>query len=216
MNRETLLLYAVTDRAWVGQKTLYEQIEDALCGGVTLVQLREKQLQYDALVAQTREIAALCHRYGVPLIVNDSVDAALAGGADGVHVGITDTPVAEIRKRVGADFIIGATAKTVAQAVTAQAAGADYLGVGAVFPSLTKQAAIRITGQQLRAICRSVDIPKVAIGGIDAGNIGTLSGCGIDGVAVVSAIFGAADIRQAAAELKELAQSVIGSGMKGV
>ena len=151
--KDSLYLYAVTDRAWVGKQTLLEQIEDALIGGATMLQLREKMLDDYAFIEEAIEVKKLCERYHVPLIINDNVDVALKSGADGVHVGIEDAPVAEIRKRVGRDFIIGATAKTVEQARLAEASGADYLGVGAVFPSPTKKQAIRITMKQLREIC---------------------------------------------------------------
>ena len=151
----------------------------------------------------------LCRRYGVPFIINDNVDVALESGADGVRVGIEDAPVADIRRRTGRDFIIGATAKTVAQARAAEAAGADYLGVGAVFPSPTKTNAIRITAEQLREICASVSIPAVAIGGITLDNAPTLAGCGAAGIAVVSAIFGAEDVRAAAAALRQTALTLI-------
>ena len=207
-DREMLRLYAVTDRAWVGRQTLSEQIEDALRGGVTLVQLREKNLAKEEFVAEAKAVLALCRQYGVPLIINDRLDVALESGADGVHVGIEDAPVSEIRRQAGPDFIIGATAKTVAQARAAQSAGADYLGVGAVFPSPTKRNAIRITSEVLREICGSVSIPAVAIGGITAENAPSLRGCGMAGIAVVSAIFGAADIQQAAAGLRTLAESI--------
>lgn len=207
-DREMLRLYAVTDRAWVGRQTLSEQIEDALRGGVTLVQLREKNLAKEEFVAEAKAVLALCRQYGVPLIINDRLDVALESGADGVHVGIEDAPVSEIRRQAGPDFIIGATAKTVAQARAAQSAGADYLGVGAVFPSPTKRNAIRITSEVLREICGSVSIPAVAIGGITAENAPSLRGCGMAGIAVVSAIFGASDIQQAAAGLRTLAESI--------
>ena len=207
-DREMLRLYAVTDRAWVGRQTLSEQIEDALRGGVTLVQLREKNLSKEKFVAEAKAVLALCRQYGVPLIINDRLDVALESGADGVHVGIEDAPVSEIRRQAGPDFIIGATAKTVAQARAAQSAGADYLGVGAVFPSPTKRNAIRITAEALREICSSVSIPAVAIGGISAENAPSLKGCGMAGIAVVSAIFGASDIQQAAAGLRALAESI--------
>ena len=206
---DQLLLYAVTDRAWVGRQTLLEQIEDALQGGVTMVQLREKELPEDAFTAEAMEVKALCHRYGVPLLIDDNVDVALKSGADGVHVGIEDTPVAEIRARAGRDFIIGSTAKTVEQARAAQAAGADYLGVGAVFPSPTKKNAVRITVEQLREICGSVTIPAVAIGGISLDNIRELCGGGMRGVAVISALFGADDIAGAARALKQEALSAV-------
>ena len=206
--RDMLLLYAVTDRAWTGKQSLDEQVEEALQGGVTLVQLREKRLSKEQLIEEARRITALCHRYGVPLIVNDDYEAALAAGADGVHVGIEDAPVAAIRARAGKNFIIGATAKTVEQAQRAEREGADYLGVGAVFPSPTKQSAIRITNGQLREICASVTIPAVAIGGITQKNVASLKGSDMAGIAVVSAIFGADDILAAARSLKERAIEV--------
>ncbi len=206
--RDMLLLYAVTDRAWTGKQSLDEQVEEALQGGVTLVQLREKRLSKEQLIEEARRITALCHRYGVPLIVNDDYEAALAAGADGVHVGIEDAPVAAIRARAGKNFIIGATAKTVEQAQRAEHEGADYLGVGAVFPSPTKQSAIRITNEQLREICASVTIPAVAIGGITSENVASLKGSDMAGIAVVSSIFGADDILAAARSLKERAIEV--------
>ena len=209
LKKDRLLLYAVTDRSWTGKQSLYEQIEEALKGGVTMVQLREKQLSEDELVAEAIQIKELCHRYEVPLIINDNVDAALKSGADGVHVGIEDAPVSEIRKRAGDDFIIGATAKTTEQAKAAEAAGADYLGVGAVFPSPTKKNAIRITPQDLREICGSVAIPAVAIGGITGDNVSEIKGGGMAGVAVVSAIFAAQDIQKAAAELKRKVKAMV-------
>ncbi|MDD6637814.1 MAG: thiamine phosphate synthase [Lachnospiraceae bacterium] len=209
LEKDRLLLYAVTDRSWTGQQSLYEQIEAALKGGVTMVQLREKHLSEDELVAEAIQIKELCHRYEVPLIINDNVDAALKSGADGVHVGIEDAPVSKIRKRAGDDFIIGATAKTTEQAKAAEAAGADYLGVGAVFPSPTKKNAIRITPQDLREICGSVAIPAVAIGGITEDNVSQIKGGGMAGVAVVSAIFAAQDIQKAAAELKTKVKAVV-------
>ena len=209
LEKDRLLLYAVTDRSWTGQQSLYEQIEEALKGGVIIVQLREKQLSEDELVAEAVQIKELCRRYEVPLIINDNVDAALKSGADGVHVGIEDAPVSEIRRRAGDDFIIGATAKTTEQAKAAEAAGADYLGVGAVFPSPTKKNAIRITPQDLREICGSVAIPAVAIGGITGDNVSEIKGGGMAGVAVVSAIFAAQDIQKAAAELKTKVKSVV-------
>lgn len=208
-HRDMLLLYAVTDRSWTGRQTLYDQIQAALEGGVTMVQLREKRLSTQALVEEAVEIKELCHRYHVPLIINDNVEAAVASGADGVHVGITDTPVAEIRKRAGGSFIIGATAKTVAQAIAAEQAGADYLGVGAVFPSPTKQNAIRITLEQLKQICSAVSIPAVVIGGIGRENVAALAGGGMAGIAVVSAIFAEKNIQNAAAELKEVVRKVV-------
>lgn len=207
--KDMLLLYAVTDRAWIGRQTLAEQIEDALKGGATIVQLREKNMDEESFVAEAIEIRELCHRYNVPLIINDNVDVALKSGADGVHVGIEDTPVAEVRSRVPADFIIGATCKTVEQAKAAETAGADYMGVGAVFPSPTKTNAIRITNDQLREIVSAVSIPAVAIGGISLKNVLEIRSSNVSGIAVISAIFGSADIEAATAELKEKAKAVV-------
>lgn len=209
LEKQMLQLYAVTDRGWVGKKTLYEQIEEALKGGVTIVQLREKNLDTAAFIEEAVKVKELCHRYNVPLIINDNVTVALKSGADGVHVGIEDTPVEEIRKAVPKDFIIGATAKTVEQARSAERQGADYLGVGAVFPSPTKKNAVRITKEQLKEISSSVAIPTVAIGGITLDNVDELAGGGMDGIAVVSAIFAADDIKKAASELKKKARAVI-------
>ena len=206
---DQLLLYAVTDRAWTGRQTLLEQLEAALQGGVTLVQLREKDLDPAAFLAEALEVKALCRRYHVPLILNDQVDLALACGADGVHVGSEDLPVAHIRRRAGPDFIIGATAKTVQQAQAAQAAGANYLGVEAVFPSPTKPGAQRLTPEELGGICASVSIPAVAIGGIGPSNLAQLKGSGAAGIAVVSSLFGAEDIQAAAQALARQARQVL-------
>lgn len=207
--KEMLLLYAVTDRKWTGEKTLYQQVEEALKGGATLIQLREKNMSQEEFLKEAREITELCHRYGTALIINDNVEVALKSGADGVHVGIEDTPVEEIRKMTPGDFIIGATAKTTEQAQRAEKEGADYIGVGAVFPSPTKKNAIRITLEQLKKICSSVRIPAVAIGGITYENAGTLRGGRMAGVAVVSAVFGAADIKKETARLKKKIQETV-------
>ena len=173
------------------------------------MQLRENNLPRLDYIREAAQATALCHRYGVPLIVNDSLEVALKSGADGVHVGIEDQPVAEIRRQAGKGFLIGATAKTVEQARAAQAAGADYLGVGAVFPSPTKKNAIRITTGQLREICASVSIPCVAIGGISRENLPALAGGGMDGFALVSAIFSQPDIEAACRELRALAERTV-------
>lgn len=203
-----VLLYAITDKGALHGRDIYKAVEDAVKGGATIIQLREKGLDEKTLTEEAAKLTEICHRYNVPLIVNDNVDAAINSGADGVHVGMEDTPVSEIRARVSNEFIIGATAKTVEQAKKAQAEGADYLGVGAVFPSPTKKDAIRITNEQLREIANSVDIPVAAIGGISKDNILQLQGSGADGAAVVSAIFAQDDIAEAAAELKKLAEKM--------
>ena len=202
-------LYLVTDRDLMSSPTLEEGVEQAIQGGVTLVQLREKACSSREFYQLALRVKAITQRHGVPLIINDRADIALAAGADGVHVGIEDQPVEAIRRRAGKGFLIGATAKTVAQAQAAQAAGADYLGVGAVFPSPTKKNAIRITTGQLREICASVSIPCVAIGGISRENLPALAGGGMDGFALVSAIFSQPDIEAACRELRALAERTV-------
>lgn len=195
---EQLSLYAITDRNCLRGRNIAEQVEQAILGGVTCIQLREKNLSTEKLAEEAEEVLKICRQYGVPLIINDDYKAAVEIGADGVHVGIEDAPVAEIRRFAGADFIIGATAKTVEQARFAEISGADYIGVGAVFPSPTKKNAIRITPEKLREICASVSIPAVAIGGITAENVSGIKNCGQSGIAVVSAIFAAEDVKSAA------------------
>ena len=189
-----LRLYAVTDRSWLGEQTLYKQVEAALKGGVTCVQLREKELNDTDFLAEAKELKILCARYGVPLIINDNVELALKVDADGVHVGQEDRDARDVRALLGKDKILGVTAKTVEQAQRAQQAGADYLGSGAVFGSTTKRNAKPMSKELLQSICQSVTIPVVAIGGIHRGNIASLAGTGIRGAAVVSGIFAAADI----------------------
>ena len=208
-DKHTMLLYAVTDRAWTGPMTLLQQAEAALQGGVTCLQLREKHLEDDAFLAEAREMAALCRRYRVPFIVNDRVDIALACGADGVHVGQDDMEVSAVRRMAGDKLMVGVSAHTVEEAVRAARGGADYLGLGAVFSTSTKADAGAMSRDTLKAICQAVDLPKVAIGGISAKNILELSGSGVDGVAVVSAIFGASDPGRAAARLARLSRQMI-------
>ena len=191
-----LRLYAVTDRSWLGNQTLAQQVEQALRGGATCVQLREKELNDTDFLAEARELKALCARYGVPLIINDNVELALKVDADGVHVGQEDMDARDVRGLIGPDKILGVTAKTLEQAQKAQQAGANYLGSGAVFGSTTKLNARPMTKELLQSICESVQIPVVAIGGIHRGNIAFLAGTGIRGAAVVSGIFSAADIEE--------------------
>lgn len=203
-----LLLYAVTDRAWTGKKSLEQQIEEAVKAGVTLVQLREKEMTEAKFIEEARRVKALTSRYGVPLIINDNVTVALASGADGVHVGQGDQDAAEVRRLLGKDKILGVTAKTVEQALRAQAQGADYIGSGAVFGSSTKKDARPMTMERLREITAAVSIPVVAIGGINQENIMQLAGSGVAGAAVVSGIFGAEDIGAAVQSLKKSAYMI--------
>ena len=208
--REMMRLYAVTDRAWLRGRRLEEQVEEALRGGATLVQLREKQQDEQALLSEATGLARLCHRYGVPLIVNDNVRVAMQSGADGVHVGQDDMEAAAVRRLLGPDMILGVTAKTVEQARRAQDAGADYLGSGAVFGSSTKLNAKPMTRETLASICAAVSLPVVAIGGIHRENLCALAGTGIAGVAIVSGIFSAEDIEAECRALRSLAEQVAG------
>ena len=208
-DKRHMLLYAVTDRAWTGERTLYQQVEAALRGGVTCVQLREKELDEAAFLREARELCALCHSYGVPFLVNDNVEIALASGADGVHVGQEDLAAEEVRRRVGEELILGVSVHTVEEARRAVLAGADYLGLGAVFPTSTKSDADPMPGETLRAICGAVEVPVVAIGGIHQGNLLRLSGSGVDGVALVSAIFSAEDIEGTCRAMRALSEEMV-------
>ena len=197
-DKHTMLLYAVTDRAWVGEQTLYQQVESALKGGATCVQLREKQLGDADFLQEAIQIHALCQQYGVPLFINDNVEVALQCHAEGIHVGQDDMAAAQVRQRVGDGVMIGVSAHTVQEALDAVAHGADYLGVGAVFATHTKTDVSEMPRQTLLDICNAVDVPVVAIGGIHKENILQLKGTGVDGVALVSAIFAAKDIEPSA------------------
>ena len=201
---DALQLYAVTDSRWLNGTSLAAAVEKALAGGVTCVQLREKHLSFDEFLRTAKEIKALCQNYHVPFIVDDNLDIALACDADGLHIGQNDMPAAKARELLGPDKILGVSAQTIEQAVIACQDGADYLGVGAVFPTGTKTDAVEVPLDTLKAITAAVDIPVVAIGGIGADNITQLSGTGIAGAAVVSAIFAQEDIKKAAANLRQL------------
>ena len=200
-DKNTMLLYSVTDRRWLSGRTLYEDVERALSGGVTALQLREKGLGFDDFLKEAREISALCKRYGVPFIINDSVEVAKAVGADGIHVGQSDMECQKVRKTLGEQVILGVSAQTREQAIAAVNAGADYLGVGAVFQTGTKNDADFVSFEALKSITSAVNVPVCAIGGITADNMVKLQDSGIDGVALVSAIFAADDITKACKEL---------------
>ena len=208
-DKNTMLLYAVTDRAWLGDMTLYQQVELALKGGVTCVQLREKELSDEDFLAEAIEISALCKKYGVPFFINDNVDIAVKCKADGIHVGQEDMAASKVRERVGEDMMIGVSVHSVSEALEAVAAGADCLGVGAMFSTSTKADASVLPKDTLRDICNAVDIPVVAIGGIGKGNIDKLKGTGVDGVALVSAIFSAEDIESECRELRKLSEGMV-------
>lgn len=208
-DKKDLLLYGVTDRSWLGERTLYSAVEQSILGGVTMVQLREKDLAQEEFQKEARQIQELCKKHQVPFLINDNVELAVEIEADGVHVGQHDMEAGQVRQKIGPGKILGVSAQTVEQALKAQAAGADYLGVGAVFPTGTKDDADAVSLDTLKAICQAVDIPVVAIGGIKESNILSLKGSGICGVAVVSAIYAKEDPQAAAAGLRKLTKEAI-------
>lgn len=207
--RQGMTLYAVTDRSWLGERILAQVVEEVLKGGATFLQLREKELDQAAILAEAKEIQAIAARYHVPFVINDSLDVALACDADGVHVGQTDLMGRDVRALIGPDKILGITANTVELAVAAEQAGADYIGAGAVFGTTTKQNAKNLSLDTLKAICQAVSIPVVAIGGINANNLPQLAGTGAAGAAVVSALFAQKDPEAAAQNLRALADKMV-------
>ena len=206
---EYMRLYAVTDRAWVGDQTLYQQVESALKGGVTCVQLREKELDEEAFLKEAFELHDLCKKYNVPFFINDNVDIAIRCHAEGIHVGQEDMAAAQVRARVGDGMMIGVSVHSVEEAKQAVRDGADCLGVGAMFSTSTKTDVDVLPKETLKAICDAVDIPVVAIGGLNKSNILELSGTGVDGVALVSAIFSAEDIESECRELRALSEKMV-------
>lgn len=208
-DKKAMRLYAVTDRAWVGKQSLYGQVESALKGGATCVQLREKELDEDTFLKEAMEISALCRRYGVPFFINDNVEIAIACHADGIHVGQADMEAAQVRRSVGEGMMIGVSVHSVEEALEAVKNGADCLGVGAMFSTSTKTDVDVLPKETLRAICAAVDIPVVAIGGIGKSNIAQLAGTGVDGVALVSAIFAADDIESECRLLRRLSEEMV-------
>ena len=206
--RESLRLYAVTDRTWLNGKSLGQVVEEAINGGATLIQLREKDLGYEAFRDEALEIQRLCRKYDVPFIVNDNVSLAVEVNACGVHVGQSDMNAANVRELIGSSKILGVSVRTPEEAVLAEQQGADYLGAGAVFHTGSKSDAVDISHETLKAICSAVKIPVVAIGGISVHNARELSGSGIAGLAVISAIFASPDIIGAAQELRSIAEEI--------
>ena len=208
-DKKGLLLYAVTDRSWLNGETLYSQVEKALQGGATFIQLREKNLDQDHFMEEALELKKLCAAYHVPFVINDNVEIAAKMDADGVHVGQSDMEALDVRAILGPDKILGVSAQTVEQAVLAEKHGADYLGVGAVFPTGSKDDADDVSYDTLKAICQAVSIPVVAIGGITQQNVEKLAGSGICGVAVISAIYAAKNIGQASKDLKAATEKML-------
>ena len=209
LSKKHMLLYAVTDRRWSEGTTLYEQVEQALQGGVSTLQLREKNLGDEEFLKEAIEIKELCKKYDVPLIINDNVEVAIKCGADGVHVGQEDMEASKVREKVGRDMIIGVSAHNVEEAKKAVSNGANYLGVGAVFSTSTKDDVDVLSKETLKDICLAVDVPVVAIGGINQDNILELKGTGVDGVAVVSAIFSSENIAETCKKLHKLSEEIV-------
>lgn len=207
--KEMMLLYAVTDRMWTGKQTLLEQVEDALKGGATCVQLREKELDEETFLQEAMEMKALCEKYNVPFFINDNVEIAVKCKADGIHVGQEDMAAAQVRQKVGEDMMIGVSVHSVEEALEAVRNGADCLGVGAMFSTSTKTDVDVLPKEIVRAICDAVEIPVVAIGGISKGNMAELGGTGVDGVALVSAIFAAEDIENECRLLRRLSEEMV-------
>ena len=205
-SKESLRLYAVTDRTWLNGRTLRQVVSEAISGGATTVQIREKNSGYDDFKSQALEIQSLCKENNIPFIVNDNVDLARDIDAVGVHVGQSDMEAVKVRDLIGPDKILGVSASTVREAIEAERNGADYIGAGAVFQTGSKSDAVNVTHDVLREICSAVKIPVIAIGGINSGNISELKGSGIAGVAVISAIFASQDIEKSARELLELSE----------
>ena len=209
LDKKHMLLYAICDRGWAGERGLYKQVKEALKSGITCLQLREKNLDEEEFLKEAREISALCREYNVPFIINDNVKIAIACNADGVHIGQEDMDLKTVRKLVGEDMIIGVSVHNVNEAKKAKANGADYIGIGAIFKTSTKSNVHALSPDELKSICKVSDIPKVAIGGINKDNILKLKGSGIDGVALISAIFGADDIKKSTEELLKLVKDIV-------
>lgn len=209
LERESLLLYAVTDQTWTKNQTLDQQVEEALKAGVTFLQLREKNMPEEEILKEAFQMKEIAGRYQVPFVINDDVEVALKCGADGVHVGQKDMVVISARKILGEDKIIGVSVQTVEQAKLAQSQGADYLGVGAVFATSTKQDASNVSFETLKKICETVTIPVVAIGGIQLENMKELKNSKIAGIAVISAIFGSKDITKATIDLLDEVKEIV-------
>lgn len=209
LNKESMLVYAITDRHWTGTQTLEQQVDDVLKNGATFLQIREKNMPHDELVKEAICIKEIAAKYNVPVVIDDDIYAVIEAGVDGVHIGQNDMNYVEARKLLGDDKIIGMTAPSVTLAKKAEELGADYIGAGAVFSTNTKKDTKPLELSTLKEICNSVSIPVVAIGGIDHSNVRKLKGTDIDGVAIISALFGASDPGEATKELVSIMKDVI-------
>lgn len=208
-NKENMLLYVVTDRAWLDRNSLESQVDETIQAGATFIQLREKDMAFDEFVNEAKNIKVITDKYSIPFVINDNIEIALAVNADGVHVGQSDLNAKDVRNLIGKDKILGVSAQTVEQALIAERQGADYIGVGAVFSTNTKTDADAVSFKTLSSICHAVSIPVIAIGGINENNILELKDSGIDGVAVISAIFAKPDISDATKKLLCLAKETV-------
>ena len=211
LDKNSMLLYVVTDRTWLGENSLLMQVEQAIKAGATVIQLREKNLAFDEFLKLAAEVKKITDKYKVLFIINDNVDVAVAVKADGVHIGQSDEEIIIAREKLGFSKIIGLSVHSVEEAIKAEKSGADYIGVGAVFNTSTKHDANTITFETIKDICQTVNLPVVAIGGISKDNILKLSGSGINGVAVISAIFAQPDITKATSEILQLSKQIANS-----
>ena len=207
--KESLKLYVITDRSWIGYRSMSEEVEKTLKAGATCLQIREKNISYDEYVSKSIELRKICNKYNVPFIVNDNIEVALASGADGVHVGQNDILNKNVRSIIGSDKILGISVNSIELAIAAEKAGADYIGVGSIQLSPTKGESKILSTEYVNEICNSVSIPVVAIGGINEQNIPILKGIGIAGVAVISAVFGKEDVAEATYKLRKLVDEYI-------
>lgn len=202
--RDYMKLYAVTDSSWLNGRSLTDVVEEAIIGGVSIVQLREKNADDETFISKAKELLVVCRKHDIPLIINDRVDIALKCDADGVHIGQSDMELRQARELLGEGKLIGTSAHNVEEAKAAVASGADYLGIGSVFNTTTKLDATSLARDEMLAICKAVDVPIVGIGGVTAQNIHELKGSGVDGVAVVSAIFAQENILEATKNLRKI------------
>jgi len=209
VDKNSVLLYVVTDRTWLNGNKLENQVEEIIKTGATFIQLREKELGFESFVREGKIVKEITDKYNIPFVINDNIDVALAVDADGVHVGQNDRNSRDVRMLIGKDKILGVSVETVEQAILAESQGADYLGVGAVFSTSTKEDAADVPLETLRTICSSVSIPVVAIGGINENNLLQLRGSGVSGVAIISAIFAKPDVASATRKLLLLAKDLI-------
>jgi len=216
LDKSNFILYAVTDRRWLNGRELKDDVRKSLEGGVTFLQLREKSLDEKAFLEEAKQLKKLCAKYNVPFVINDNVDIAYKIDADGVHIGQDDMQVKDVRMKLGKDKIIGVSAHTVEEAVLAEKEGADYLGVGAVFQTKSKKNVKAMPYDTLKAICEAVSIPVVAIGGIERENVEMLSGSGVCGIAVISAIYAEKDIIEATKKLKDASKDMLNKNYRSL